>query len=254
MSLYFLEDELEFPKLIKEYENILVKYEDNSEISIFIKFLIGITKCDEEKIASKLNFNDYFDNFISEKLKKIKRLKTLIVFHQMCEKHGMFPEKTKNRVHKRMALVENTDRLSVLLQPPFGVFLSDYFIKNCVFKNNSPPASLADISKVHDYEYINRIRNICMTLKKNQSNNIEKYDSDTYISQSTFDASLQAAGCVIDAIDQVLSEEQYNAFVAIRPPGHHAGYFGKVEYISFNNLEASFRIVHHRMGSASSIM
>ena len=24
------------------------------------------------------------------------------------------------------------------------------------------------------------------------------------------------------------------AFVAVRPPGHHAGYFGKVEYKFFN--------------------
>ena len=141
----------------------------------------------------------------------------------------MIPETAQNRVQKRSDLVENPDRLSVLLQPPFGVFLSDFFIKNCIFKNNSPPATLADISKIHDYEYINNIRKLCLEMKSNQNSNIEKYDSDTYICQSTFDSSLQAAGCVIDAVDQVLSGEHYNAFVAIRPPGHHAGFFGKVE-------------------------
>jgi len=40
---------------------------------------------------------------------------------------------------------------------------------------------------------------------------------------------LQAVGCVIDAIDKVMQENARNAFVAVRPPGHHAGYIGKVK-------------------------
>ncbi len=44
----------------------------------------------------------------------------------------------------------------------------------------------------------------------------------------SFDSAMQAVGCVIDAIEQVVENKAKNAFVAVRPPGHHAGYFGKV--------------------------
>jgi len=44
----------------------------------------------------------------------------------------------------------------------------------------------------------------------------------------SFDAAIQAVGCVIDAIEKVVEKKVNNAFVAVRPPGHHAGYFGKV--------------------------
>jgi acetoin utilization deacetylase AcuC-like enzyme len=44
----------------------------------------------------------------------------------------------------------------------------------------------------------------------------------------SFSASIQAVGCVIDAIEKVVEKKAQNAFVAVRPPGHHAGYFGKV--------------------------
>lgn len=50
----------------------------------------------------------------------------------------------------------------------------------------------------------------------------------------TFEAALQAVGGVIDAIDKIMEKKANNAFVTVRPPGHHAGYFGKVQYIFFN--------------------
>ena len=218
---------MKFQILLNEFKNISNKYEDKSDLTIFFRNLCNIQNEEFSEIDHS-NIRKFLD-VEKDVLKKHQEQKTLIIYNQTCEKHGIIPESYKNRIQRRMALVENTDRLSVLLQPPFGVFLSDFILKNCEFKNNSPSASLADISKVHDYEYISNIRQICLDMKFKNNNSIEKYDSDTYICQSTFDASLQAAGCVMDAIDQVLSGEHSNAFVAIRPPGHHAGYFGKVE-------------------------
>ncbi len=55
-------------------------------------------------------------------------------------------------------------------------------------------------------------------------------DADTSLSAFSYDAALQAVGCVIDAVDVVMNGESQTAFVAVRPPGHHAGYFGRVEY------------------------
>ena len=50
---------------------------------------------------------------------------------------------------------------------------------------------------------------------------------DTAVSEKTWEASLLAAGAVIEACDAVMKEGFRNAFCAVRPPGHHAGIFGK---------------------------
>jgi acetoin utilization deacetylase AcuC-like enzyme len=47
------------------------------------------------------------------------------------------------------------------------------------------------------------------------------------ISERSWDATLLACGAVIEACDKVMSGEFRNAFCATRPPGHHAGIFGK---------------------------
>ena len=50
---------------------------------------------------------------------------------------------------------------------------------------------------------------------------------DTAVSEKTWEASLLAAGAVIEACDAVMKEGFRNAFCAVRPPGHNAGIFGK---------------------------
>lgn len=49
------------------------------------------------------------------------------------------------------------------------------------------------------------------------------------MSSQTWNAALLATGTVIEACDFVMADHQgyRNAFCAVRPPGHHAGVFGK---------------------------
>ncbi len=47
-------------------------------------------------------------------------------------------------------------------------------------------------------------------------------DADTIISMNSFDAAIYAAGGACRAVDAVMSGEAKNAFLAARPPGHHA--------------------------------
>jgi acetoin utilization deacetylase AcuC-like enzyme len=47
-------------------------------------------------------------------------------------------------------------------------------------------------------------------------------DPDTYVSPLSLDAALHAIGGVNAAVDAVLAGQLHNAFVAMRPPGHHA--------------------------------
>lgn len=158
------------------------------------------------------------------------RKKTVILYHQACFKHGeMLDNDPIKRIKRRETQVENPDRISVLLQPPFGILLSDFFAERCSFREVSCPAGLADITRVHDFVYTDNIRSICTEMKEDNTNRFYKYDSDTYITSGTYDAAVQAVGCVMDAVDLIMNGEYNNAFVAVRPPGHHAGYYGKVE-------------------------
>ena len=50
---------------------------------------------------------------------------------------------------------------------------------------------------------------------------------DTPVSEKTWNAALVSAGASIEAVDEIMSGNYRNAFCATRPPGHHAGIFGK---------------------------
>ncbi|KAE8913335.1 hypothetical protein PF005_g20737 [Phytophthora fragariae] len=60
------------------------------------------------------------------------------------------------------------------------------------------------------------------------------FDMDSPISKSSYMAARMAAGAVCHAIDKVLNNETKNAFVVVRPPGHHAGPNGCVEGEGFH--------------------
>jgi len=64
----------------------------------------------------------------------------------------------------------------------------------------------------------------------------DRLDADTTISMQSFDASLFAAGGAIAGVDAVMQGEAENAFVVVRPPGHHATAERPMGFCLFNNV------------------
>ena len=65
---------------------------------------------------------------------------------------------------------------------------------------------------------------------------MDRLDADTVISIQSFDASLFAAGGAIAGVDAVMRGDAKNAFVAVRPPGHHATAENAMGFCLFNNV------------------
>ena len=66
-------------------------------------------------------------------------------------------------------------------------------------------------------------------------------DSDTTVSVHSLEAALRGAGAACRAIDAVMQGDAANAFVPVRPPGHHATPDRAMGFCLFNNVAVAAR-------------
>ncbi|PYS42643.1 MAG: hypothetical protein DMF71_08905 [Acidobacteria bacterium] len=71
-------------------------------------------------------------------------------------------------------------------------------------------------------------------------------DSDTMVSIHSLEAAVRGAGAACQAIDSVVAGEASNAFVPVRPPGHHATRDRSMGFCLFNNVAVAARYAQSR--------
>jgi acetoin utilization deacetylase AcuC-like enzyme len=78
------------------------------------------------------------------------------------------------------------------------------------------------------------------------SEGIGYLDADTVVSMRSLDAALYGAGGACAAVKAVMEGQARNAFVAVRPPGHHATQERAMGFCLFNNVAVATRFVQSR--------
>ena len=71
---------------------------------------------------------------------------------------------------------------------------------------------------------------------------------DTMMEPSTWEVVLRGVGATIQAVDKVLDGAVQNAFVACRPPGHHAETERAMGFCLFNNISIGARHAQEKHG------
>lgn len=131
---------------------------------------------------------------------------------------------------------ENSNRLTAIIKWIEKENLTEKLI------NLTPiPATVEQISLIHDKEYIHSVKEACET-------GIISLDADTVISEDSYDAALLAAGGVLTGIDNIFKEKINNVFCAVRPPGHHAERDRAMGFCIFNNIAIGAKYAQKKYG------
>ena len=132
--------------------------------------------------------------------------KTLIVTDYRCIEHADFPYKRniKEKVALRERQPENSDRLALLVDSQTGLLstgveFSEKLKQTVVFKDKvDEAAKIADILKIHDFNYIQKVMEDVAKLRGTNNKVISVFDNvDTVVSEKTWTAALTSAGAAI---------------------------------------------------------
>ena len=110
-------------------------------------------------------------------------------------------------------------------------------------RREAPLASIAQLGRVHAPAYVDAI-----LAAEPEDGESRALDGDTIISHGSIEAALRACGGAIAAVDAVMDGTARHAFVATRPPGHHAEADRAMGFCLFNAVAVAALHARDRWG------
>jgi acetoin utilization deacetylase AcuC-like enzyme len=153
-------------------------------------------------------------------------MSTLLITHPACLDHLTPPGHP-----------ERPDRLRAIARALDGEQFRE------LVRVEAPAASLEAIARCHPMSYVTAIRDATPT------EGMVRIDADTSMSPGSFEAALRAAGGALHAVDEVMTNKANNAFVATRPPGHHAETARPMGFCLYNNAAIAARHAQKQHGA-----
>jgi acetoin utilization deacetylase AcuC-like enzyme len=102
-------------------------------------------------------------------------------------------------------------------------------------RRDAPKATLEALLRVHPQSYLHALEEAA------PSEGLIALDPDTLMCPKTLEAIYYAAGGAVAAVDEVMSGAADTAFVAMRPPGHHANAATPMGFCFVNNIAVAAR-------------
>ncbi|MCQ1799989.1 histone deacetylase family protein, partial [Neorhizobium galegae] len=110
-------------------------------------------------------------------------------------------------------------------------------------RKDAPQANEDAVLLAHPEEHL---RTVMRAIPEEDT--IRQIEADTYVGPKSFQAALTGIGGAMAAVDDVATGKVDNAFVAARPPGHHAEKDKAMGFCLFNNAAIAARHAQQKYG------
>jgi acetoin utilization deacetylase AcuC-like enzyme len=110
-------------------------------------------------------------------------------------------------------------------------------------RDEAPLAGLDAVTLAHPAVYAEKLREVV------PADGAVRVDGDTVLSAKSWQPIMRAVGGAIHAVDEVFAGKADNAFVMMRPPGHHAETATPMGFCFFNNAAIAARHAQQKHGA-----